>query len=615
MCGIAGFAGRPPRAGELAGALAAIRHRGPDGEGIFEGEMVGLAHARLSILDLSAAGSQPMVDEPTGVVLVFNGEIYNSREIRQQLGETAFRSTSDTETILRLYLRVGIQAVEALRGMFAFAIWDSRTGELHLARDRFGIKPLYLARGDSGSLTFASEAKALFAMGAGRDYDLGALHAYLAEGRMVHDERTFFRHVRALAPGTILTWRDGHMAERPFWTAGQALRRPSPPLSPGEVEERAWHLLTESVGLHLASDVPVGVSLSSGLDSQLILHALAALGIDGIHAFTFGFDDEAYDEIRRLDGFRSPVGLIRHPLRTGPEDMLPSLNRAIEVFEAPLGGLGTLSAWRLMETARRAGVPVVLCGEGADETFGGYRYYHDAYFRELYQSGEHARLAHELEAFTGLMGGVRPGPDRWPDLFGGNDRGMKAPDGTSLEGASFLGPALLDNAGRQPAELDVGEWPHLRAAMVRDMCSQKLPKLLQFQDRAGMAFGVETRVPFLDHPLVEFAYSLPSSWMIRDGAAKFIPKRLLDRFAGQNAAREIKHFVATPQREWIKVDCRQEILDRLDGGALRSSGLIDYDAFRAAYLRYADDPEPGNSFFVWKMLNLEAMLASFGTSV
>jgi asparagine synthase (glutamine-hydrolysing) len=598
----------------LEEACARLAHRGPDGHGIFMDDMAGLVHARLAIIDLSPMGAQPMTDPASGVTVVFNGEIYNFRQLKDQLPGVAWRGHSDTEVILNLYLAVGVAVFERLRGMFAIAIWDPRSRQLHLARDRFGIKPL-LIQTEGRVLRFGSEVKAILALGADKALNLSVVRDYLEQGRQNHGPATFFRGIHSLAPGHFVTWSDGALSEpRRYWApdAGPAL----PLHDPQAVEEIVWEAFLDSLEAHLVADVPVGVSLSSGLDSQLVTRGLAELRRRGraageVHTFTFGFREGDYDEIRRVDQVDYGLPLVRHARRVLPEDCVPALRRAIRTFESPLGGLGSVASYLMMELARSKGITVLLSGEGSDESFGGYRYYHYARLRELAEAGDPAALAQELEGWAKVSGErLVPGTPAFDAKLFPVATDMRAPDGTSLSGNAFLGRALLESPPASPHPSPLGDG-HVRTAMLRDLTSDKLPKLLWFQDRSAMSHGVETRVPFLDHVLFATAAALPSDWLIRDGVAKYALKRVLLRYCGIDAFGPTKHYVATPQREWIKSDIRAPIMDWLDNGLLARSGLVDYPAFRQAYADYAAQADLGNSFFVWKMMDLEALLEEF----
>lgn len=608
MCGFAGCLGLRPDNDAIGKALKALSHRGPDGEGVFQAEDVTLLHTRLAILDLSVAGSQPMTDTDTGVTVAYNGEIYNFRDLRAGLSGP-FHSDSDTEVLLRLYLRDGLAAVEQLRGMFAFAIWDPRDRSLHLVRDRVGIKPLYLWH-DGPRAVFGSQPGALIALGVPPRLELSVARRYMEGGVLEEGRDTFFVGIKSVAPGTIVSFKDGRLSERRYWSLETAAARSRQELAGlRDPEEAVWNLLCESTRLHLVSDVPVGVCLSGGVDSQALIHTMWQAGVRGMHSFTFGFAEPEYDEAGMIAGERYPVEIERHVNRLSPDQMIGELRTAVARFEAPLGGLGTLSAFSLMRLARQRGVRVLLSGEGSDEVFGGYKYYFHAHLLGLLAEGREAEAIQEAEAWRALCGeDLRPGSPGLAALQ--NDSAtMRAPDGTSLEGQDFLGPAFRDVA---PVASSI-TIPHfvgdaLRTAMGRDLLALKLPKLLMFQDRASMAHGVETRVPFLDHVLLEAVYGLPPSLLIKDGITKRLLKGVLRRFAQADFGRAVKMYVNAPQREWLKGSLFEPVRDILANGRLHAEGLLNLDAFDAAYTAYARAPGLGNSFFVWKMLNLELFL-------
>lgn len=593
-------------------ARQALDHRGPDGNGVWQDGDACLIHTRLKIIDLSDRAAQPMVDAASGVVIAYNGEIYNYRELRNELIGDALRSDSDTEVILRLYLQEGIECVRHLRGMFAFSIWDPRDQSLHLARDRFGIKPLYFARAND-AFVFGSEISALLALGVRREPDLGAMMDYLSTGRVAHGIGTLFAGVQSLGAAKTVSLRAGKLTEVSYWAPDDLQAEE---IVEDDPEEQLWELLQDSVRHHMVSDVEVGVSLSAGLDSQIITRVLATTGHERLHSFTFGYDDPNYDEVGPVDATDFGISLDRHSCKMRPETMISDLEKAISTYEIPLGGLGSLSAWRLMEMARENGITVLLSGEGSDEAFGGYKYYYFARFRDLFERGDMDTLRAELDAFE-ATNGERVALDN-PLITGRNTDGtlLRAPDGTSLGGDNFL-TAAARRLVPTPVASDLAPTSsgNLRNAMLRDLTTLKIPKLLWFQDRASMSWGVETRVPFLDHKLFEYVYRLPPIWFIRDGISKYLPKQMMKRRFGIDSDNIVKRYVATPQREWLKGPLFASVMRYFEDGALAGSNLIDYPAFCRAYEAYARSKDLGNSFFVWKMLNLEALLRQFFPSI
>jgi len=618
MCGIAGFLGARASEAAKAAALASIAHRGPDDEGVYQDGSVCLLHRRLSILDVTDRGHQPMVDPDTGVAIVFNGEIYNFRELKAKHGDAGYRTGSDTEVVLRLYIERGLDCVEELRGMFAIAIWDPRNQKLHLIRDRFGIKPVYWHMGSNG-IAFGSEIKALLALGVKARLDYETVYDYLAHGLLAHSPRTFFQGVEALPPGSILTCSVGSAPTRRIYWSPTDHVASSPQTNQGQDSEAAlWDMFREVLDMHMVSDVPVGLTLSSGLDSTFLLHVLAANGQKEMDAFTYGFADAAYDEIRRIDLQSLPLSIRHHTLTLQPEDTIGALERAVSIFETPIGGVGTLGLYRVLELAPQRGIKVVLAGEGSDEAFGGYRYYGFSRLRDLYERGD-PRLSAESAAFSKVQGqSIIPGTAEFEKHVLQSDAAVWAPDGTLLAGEAFLGPALA-NCRPEDSWQRAQDWfppipagvSHFRSALLRDLYVQKIPKLLWFQDRVSMAWGVESRVPFLDHKLFEFIGSLDDDWLIRDGVSKFALKRLYERYCHLDHSETRKHFVSTPQREWIRGPLAEQIKALVRDGELVRAGLIDLRRFERQYDEYCASADLGNSFFIWKVLNLELLLRTF----
>lgn len=551
MCGICGAAG-DLRPDHLDAMVAAIRPRGPDGEGIalFPDKQVGLGHARLAILDLSPAGHQPMADAAGQVWIAYNGEVYNHLDLRRELdGKYTFRGHSDTETILYAYLEWGRDCVTRLNGMFAFAIWDGRSGEMWVVRDRFGIKPLYYSLA-GGRLRFASEVRAVLAdPDVPRDLDLEAVDSFLRLRYVVHP-RTLARAVKSLPAGHQLVWRDGQTDISAYWTAdwnGRCV------YSPDEARERFEQRMRTAVQRTLLSDVPVGVFLSGGLDSTVVT-ALAQGGRGNpISTFSVGFegaddDAQAAAEVARL------LGCDHHTFTCTTADfaMLPDV---VQAADQPVGDSVMLPIFQLAARARPH-VKTVLTGEGADEILMGYA--HQAQLLKL------SRMATIL-GFPGvaplLSTAARLLPVRFWDRFfnygtslgrAGVDRMLtlvaeigdasrRYLNYASLFAAAdrhalYSGP-LAAIAGRlAPAGLDVTVLEGKGGSELRRLQSMEfqawLPdNILTKQDSLSMANGLETRVPFLDTELVDEVLSWDPTTFRAVATDKDVLRRLLAKLA------------------------------------------------------------------------------------
>jgi asparagine synthase (glutamine-hydrolysing) len=523
MCGIVGAvcAGEAPPLSEavLLRMRDALVHRGPDDAGHHLGPGVALGSRRLAILDLSERGHMPMSAADGRYWMVYNGEVYNYRELRGPLEARGvrFRSNTDTEVLLALYLESGPAMLDRLNGMFALAVWDARERALFVARDRLGVKPVYYAqRGDT--LLFASEEKALFAAGVAPEFDPGTWDELL-RFNYVAGERTPFAGVRRLLPGHWLRWRDGTVTTRRWWSLAErvAARRGTPADRPSH----AWFRETfdSAVDLRRISDVPVGVLLSGGLDSSSVAASLAAQVGGGIASFTVRFEDDPfYDEgpLARLVADRWQ--LERHELNVPAGDLLARLERAAWFNDEPLAHYSDLHIGAIAAFAKPR-VTVLLSGEGADETLGGYVRYWPLRHRALLAAARavvpalarvsNAGRLRKLHRMLGLGGTDRLVLFNASNVFP-DDLAALGMDG----GGEF---AFREQVVREAAAVYPGE--PARQAMYSDLHTF-LCSLLDRNDRQTMGASIECRVPFLDYRLVEGLAALPSSSLLRGRRGK-----------------------------------------------------------------------------------------------
>ncbi len=560
MCGIAGIFGTD--AARLKAMMEALSHRGPDGVGYHVEPSAALGHARLSIIDLSDDGRQPMSDASGRWWISFNGEIYNYLELRAELASGyEFRTRTDTEVLLAAWIRWGPACLDRLVGMFAFLIWDARDRKVFAVRDRFGVKPLYFHEKD-GALYVASEIKALHAAGVPARPDAASWASYLAHGLYDHTDRTFWESVRSLPPGHFLTWQDGRTSITRWYDVAERIGPELDSRTDREVQDEYRSLLEESVRLRFRSDVPVGINLSGGLDSSTLLALVQQVqGADSdIQAFTFVTGDPAYDELPWVEQM---LARTCHPLVICPltPEEVPALAESVARFEdEPFGGLPTLAYARVFERAREAGVIVLLDGQGMDEQWAGYDYY---------------------QAAGGLVQGTRERPVR-PDCL--------TPDLRSQAGHAHLPAPFPDT---------------LRNLQYRDLRYTKLPRALRFNDRVSMRSSTELREPFLDHRLVELALRQPRDRKIRDGRAKWLLSSLVQGLLPQGVVEAPKRPVQTPQREWLRGPLRAWATERIEGALDRFGGSwLDSAAVRREWEAYCAG-RGDNSFFVWQWIGLD----------
>jgi asparagine synthase (glutamine-hydrolysing) len=524
MCGIAGEVrvdGRLPDIGAVDRMAGAMAPRGPDGAGVWSAGGVALGHRRLAIIDLSGRGHQPMVDPELGLAVVFNGCIYNHRELRRELEGAGygFFSTSDTEVLLKGWDHWGEGLVDRLAGMFAFALAERDSGRVVLVRDRLGVKPLYLADVD-GALRFASSVPALVAAGGiDASIDPVALHHYLTFHAVVPAPRTLLAGVRKLPPATLLVVEpDGRRHEREYWNPWTAPPPAGAPASPaataGDWREATEAALRLAVRRRLVADVPVGVLLSGGLDSSLIVALLAEEGQRGLATFSIGFEsssDEEGDEFRWSDLVAARFGTDHHRLRIPTERVLDALPGAIGAMSEPMVSHDVVAFYLLSQEVSRY-VKVVQSGQGADEVFAGYHWY------QKMARAEGEGLEEYAAAFF---------------------------DRTHAQVNAVLNPdyALDEDVSRAFVEerfAAPGAGTPLRRALRLDTQVMLVEDPVKRVDNMTMAFGLEARVPFLDHELVELAVACPDELLVagggkgilKDVARPILPAEVIDRPKG-----------------------------------------------------------------------------------
>jgi asparagine synthase (glutamine-hydrolysing) len=619
MCGIAGFYSAAPVA-EPARALERMNtlqsHRGPDGRGtwVHPDGRAGFGHVRLSVIDL-ATGGQPMTS-PAGNVITYNGEIYNYRELRAELGEREFRTASDTEVILRAYERWGEGCVDRLRGMFAFAIWDAARGRVFLARDRFGIKPLYYtAAGET--LYFASEMKALLPFAGPVETELPALHDYFSFQFCLGD-KTLFRNVKQVPPAHRGYLGPGAGAGlRRYWEVQFDLDRHH--TEDYFIEELRARLL-DSVELHLRSDVEVGACLSGGIDSSLLAALAGGRSAGGpLQVFHGRFPgEEKFDESRHAREVAREKGLLLHEIDITEEDFVSSMPGVVYHLDAPVAGPGSFAQYRVAQAVRDR-VKVVLGGQGGDEIFGGYARYLLAYFEQCIKGAIDGTLhnGNFVVTYESIIPNLVTLRDYQPliqefwseGIFDSRDRryfrliNRSNTFGDVIDWSPFEGNSSWEDFKAVYWGDNVGKESYFDSMTHFDF-KTLLPALLQVEDRMSMAHGVESRVPFLDHRLVELLATIPAKVKFQSGELK---RMLRVAFAREIPAavrnRRDKMGFPVPLQPWLRRGgrAREFVLDTFRSRKAKGRPYLA-PGFDVERLMRAEGPFSRN---LWALLSLE----------
>ena len=617
MCGIAGIAS-PEVDKRFSGAAermaAALAHRGPDSHGTKDFGSCFLVNTRLAIVDLSERGRQPMCNEDGTVWVTYNGECYNAGKLRPELIKRGhhFQSTTDTEVILHLYEEYGERCVEKLQGMFALAIWDSRSLKLLLARDRLGIKPLYVSI-EHGRLVFASEIKALLASGlVGRKLDVAGIRAFLELGH-IPPPWTPIAGVKPLEPGHIAVWQGGNFRTEPYWKLPVATNGYSQ-LPAEQVAERLGELLLASSREQLMSDVPIALFLSGGVDSAVLGALMRRAGAQCLTALTIGFEEKSFDESGPSERTAEMLGISRQVIRLPAARMADSLEHALWAMDQPT--VDGLNAYWISRAASEAGFKVALSGQGGDELFGGYdslawfdRFSQVAGFlRPLPASAGRALLDHPALPFR-----LR----KLSYLFGADDPFVAAQLAVRVlfladDVNSLLSPEF--NAVNVPFEATthISEWARetsgqdiqQRIAFL-DFPAHLEARLLRDGDAMSMAHSLEVRPILLDHAIIEFVMSLPVALRMRkkklllDATSSFLPSGMLTELRARP-----KRTFTFPFSQWLGTMLRGTIDEAFRPERLAAGGVLDATAVAKLWRRYQEKPEVVGWSRLWSVFVL-----------
>jgi asparagine synthase (glutamine-hydrolysing) len=627
MCGICGIFHF--RTGQRANDVALLEmnqqivHRGPDDAGTIISDGAGLAMRRLSIIDIKS-GHQPLSNEDGSIWIVYNGEIYNHAELRKEMLEKghSYRTNSDTESIVHLYEEYGRDCVQHLRGMFAFVIWDQLRHTLFAARDRLGIKPFYYSLQD-GTFIFGSEIKALLAYpGMSAEFNSGVLSEYLAFG-YVAGEETFFSGIRKLPAGhTLELTESSGLAIRRYWDLSTA--EDPQPRQRSYYVHRYRELLEDAVSSHLMSDVPLGVFLSGGLDSSAVAALTTKSRRDPIQTFAVGYTEQAYSELPYAKMVAEHIGSKHHEVQVTRKQFFDALPDVIWHEDEPLCWTSSVALYHLARFTREH-VTVVLTGEGSDETLAGYTRYMwtvwnarmDSVYRRITPSALRAFVRESIQ--SAKLGATlrrklehtclgRDGAS-WPSFYFDNFYSAFS----AAEQRQLLLPELQDCAD-SAYRGSIKIWERSSGNMLKRLLytdiNTYLVELLMKQDQMSMAASLESRVPFLDHPLVEFAAAIPSKYSVKGLEGKTILKSAVEDLLPHSIIYRRKMGFPTPWSEWLAGEQLQELENLLLEPRSMRRNLFRPDAIRTIFAQQRARIRD-NSARIWRLLNLELWFRVF----
>jgi len=562
---------------------------------------VALGHARLKILDLSNSANQPLSSDCCRYEIVFNGEIYNFRELRNELsGQFNFRTTSDTEVLLNLYRRFGIEMLERLNGMFAFAIYDHAENSIFLARDRFGIKPLYYAlKGDT--FIFSSEIKPILSMMRTAEPDMRMISTYLNTSHCDFGQETFFEGVRQIPSGCQMTFDLNRRSFKIFrWYSLQDKVQNNNLPCLLDIKGCVSEALQRAVERNFIADVQVGLNISGGVDSAILID-IATQKLNDLHSYTQ--DYKGYSERPWVKETSRNKLISTHFVELSSRDILSALEDTVFHQEQPFGGVAVIGYSFLYSLSKKYNTTVLLDGNGIDEAFLGYKKYHIQYLIELRNSQEFNQI---LGEYCHFWGESRSTALSRIALF--------SQSSNMIDGTPHSSDVCMSDELSNFVNYDIPNITHFKSitrnSALRDLLHTKIPRGLRFNDRMSMMHSRELRVPFLDHELVELAYSIPIEQLITTHGTKSIIREVLASRVDPEIAFAPKRSIQTPQNDWIGCDWREFIEDILFSPQFAQRGWIDSQKAQKSYENYLSGNR-STSFYIWQWINLELWARMF----
>lgn len=579
MCAIIGNIGKDINKKQFEASRDVLSHRGPNAKGVYYDEKnnVALGHRRLSIIDLSDAGTQPFVSNDKRYVLIFNGEIYNYIELKKGLeADYDFQTKTDTEVLLAAYIKWGKECLNRFNGMFSFAIWDTQERKLFAARDRLGIKPFYYTFED-GALEFSSEIKGLLALGVPNDKDDHTIFEYLYRGYYDHTENTFFKHIKQLRPGHFLTLKNKELIIEKYWDIAD-VEITWDYSDEQKVVETFRELLSDSIRLRFRSDVPVGVNLSSGIDSNSLLHFARKVTGQVPHMFSMCLPSEEYNECSLINTLLSDEYKQKwHTTTVDPDSIFETGTLMNKIQDEPFGGIPTIAYFNLHKLAKDNNVTVLLEGQGVDELLGGYAYYQN----EIEKDEAHISIYETSEGVS---------QDKTREVY-----------------TNVLNSGLIEKHKQTTTQFPKPFTSHLLNAQYRDLLYTKLPRVLRFNDRVSMAFGRELRLPYLDHRLVEFCFNLPRKYKISNGQHKILIRTAMKEIIPHVFKQKEKKAFGAIQTEWLRNKFKYEVYSVLEDRQFKTLPYWDHSVLKEEVDKFYEG-KGDNSFFIWQFLNLNIWL-------
>ena len=612
MCGIAGIFGKLANKNNISKMLYEIEHRGPDNTGYSLNDYVTLGATRLSIIDLSNDGNMPMKDKSDNFEIVFNGEIYNFKEIKEKFNIKT-KSKTDTEIILELYKIKKEKCLEHLNGIFAFVILDKKKKTLFCARDRLGIKPFYFYN-DNDNFIFSSEIKPILAAKGNYNYDENYILNYFNTGQYNFNKNTFFKDIFQLDPGHFLIKSKSEFKIEKYWT----LKKRELNLSENEIKNNFFEILKNSYKQQLNTDTNLGINVSSGIDSVAMICILNEIngGQKSISANSYFFDEKEIDEKNQLEKFSKEIGWNVNFQLIKPDDIINNADAVIKSQEQPFPGIITFAKYMLIKNNYDKSRKVILEAQGGDEITGGYRHIFPFYINDLIKKFKLFKVFNEIKSF---IKNEEINIKNFYKFYINSTKylsGKISADGTKQINLELLNSVQNFNFENKFKE-DLINLSSVDKVMFSDLMSTKLQRILNACDKTSMSLSKELRVPMLNHELVEFCFNVPSEFKINKGNLRnFYRETINEKFLPKNKfsidfSQKKKNYVSDPQTKWLKNDLYDWAYSILSNKNTFVSNFFDQEKVIDKFVDFKTNESLNNSFFFWQLINIELWHKNF----
>ncbi len=612
MCGIAGIFGNLANKDNISKMLNEIEHRGPDHKGLSLHNSVALGATRLSIIDLSSDGNMPMKDESDFFEIVFNGEIYNFKEIKKKFNIKT-KSKTDTEIILELYKIKKEKCLDYLNGIFAFAIFDKKKQTLFCARDRIGIKPFYFSNKDNNFI-FSSEIKPILTVKGNYNYDENYILNYFNTGLYNFNKNTFFKDIFQLDPGHYIIKNKSEFKIQKYWT----LKKKELKLSHGEIKNNFYEILKKSFEQQLNTDTNLGINVSSGIDSIAMICILNEIngGQKSISANSYFFNEKEIDEKKQLENFSKEIGWDVSFQLIKPEDIIKNADVVVKSQEQPFPGIITFAKYILIKNKYDKFRKVILEAQGGDEITGGYRHIFPFYINDLKKNFKLFKIINEIKSFVKNEDITMKEFYKFYMNSKKYFKGKISADGTKQINLSLL-KSIQNSDFENKFNEDLKNLSSVDKIMFNDLISTKLQRILRSCDKSSMSLSKELRVPLLNHELVEFCFNIPSELKINNGNLRnFYRETVNEKFLQKNKlsidfSKKKKNYISDPQTKWLKNDLYDWAYSILGDKNTFVSNFFDQNKVLNKFVDFKTNKSLNNSFFFWQLINIELWYKNF----